>query len=107
MKPIFFVKLVLFTFMILFIINISASTDLAEKKPPNAWDIPSFKLKGIDGKIHSLDEWKGKVILLNFWASWCPPCLKEAKDFINKPINMKELHNTLSKYLSVNQAELD
>lgn len=35
---------------------------------------PAFSLKDADGKTHSLEEYKGKVVLLDFWGSWCPPC---------------------------------
>jgi peroxiredoxin len=35
---------------------------------------PAFRLKDIDGKTHALSDYKGKVIVLNFWATWCPPC---------------------------------
>jgi len=48
----------------------------------NAWEMPVFRLRGVDGKLHQLDEWKGKVILLNFWASWCAPCQYEIKEFV-------------------------
>jgi len=48
----------------------------------NAWDLPEFKLKDTKGEIHSLSDWKGKLILLNFWATWCPPCRYEIPEFI-------------------------
>lgn len=38
---------------------------------------PHFTLPDIDGNPHSMSDFKGKVVMLNFWASWCPPCVRE------------------------------
>jgi len=39
--------------------------------------VPSVVFSGADGKLHSLGEFKGRVVLLNLWAPWCAPCVKE------------------------------
>ncbi|MFC1838102.1 TlpA disulfide reductase family protein [Thermodesulfobacteriota bacterium] len=39
---------------------------------------PNFTLPGLDGESVSLDDYRGKVVLLNIWATWCPPCVAEA-----------------------------
>ena len=51
-------------------------------KTRNAWELPAFSLTDLDGNVHSLDEWKGRVIMLNFWAALCAPCQYEIKDFV-------------------------
>jgi len=38
---------------------------------------PDFTLPDLDGKQHSAREWDGKVMIVNFWAAWCPPCRRE------------------------------
>lgn len=43
---------------------------------------PGFSLPDLNGQLLSIDQWDGKVILINFWATWCPPCLKEIPAFI-------------------------
>ena len=42
----------------------------------------NFTMADIDGKSRQLSEWDGKVILINFWATWCPPCQREIPGFV-------------------------
>ena len=50
-------------------------------KNPDA--APGFRLNDLDGKPLSLDEAKGKIVLLNFWATWCGPCRAEVPDLVD------------------------
>lgn len=44
--------------------------------------LPEFNFPDINEKTHSISEWKGKTLVINFWATWCQPCLKEIPDFV-------------------------
>ena len=56
-------------------------------RPPAAVQTPAtapeFALRDLAGKSHRLAEWRGKLVLLNFWATWCPPCREEIPLFID------------------------
>jgi peroxiredoxin len=46
-------------------------------------DAPEFSLPDIEGSLHNSHEWDGKVVVLNFWATWCPPCRSETPMFVD------------------------
>ena len=48
---------------------------LTRLDPPLA--APDFTLVDMDGEAYALKDYRGKVVMLNFWATWCPPCRRE------------------------------
>jgi thiol-disulfide isomerase/thioredoxin len=63
---------------------------------------PDFTLEDMDGEQHTLSDYRGKVIMLNFWATWCPPCRREIP-------SMESIYRDLNKsgflVLAVNEFE--
>ena len=41
-----------------------------------------YSLPGLDGKTHSLADYRGKWVIVNYWATWCPPCQEEIPDLV-------------------------
>ncbi|WP_368775066.1 TlpA disulfide reductase family protein [Bacillus aerius] len=58
---------------------------------------PDFELKTLDGKTASLSDYRGKKVLLNFWATWCKPCRTEMPD-----LNAIRSENDQVEVLAVN-----
>lgn len=55
---------------------------LAPADKTSTISLPDFNLLDVQGNQHNISEWQGKIRVINFWATWCPPCLKEIPEFI-------------------------
>ena len=45
--------------------------------------LTDFSLNDVSGKQHNIIEWQGKIRIINFWATWCSPCIKEIPEFVS------------------------
>jgi thiol-disulfide isomerase/thioredoxin len=62
----------------------------------------NFTLPDLDGKPHKLSDYRGKVVLVNFWATWCPPCRREMPSMERLSQRLKDQPFVI---LAVNQQE--
>jgi peroxiredoxin len=79
-------KKVILTIFLFSFMTIALTHTMAEEAPDNLPGLPigekapDFELKTLDGKTVKLSDYRGKKVILNFWATWCPPCKAEMPD---------------------------
>jgi len=62
--------------------NLKQPAIQTQNNPAIGLQRPEFAAVDLNGQFRNIKEWDGKLIFLNFWATWCPPCLKEIPEFI-------------------------
>jgi thiol-disulfide isomerase/thioredoxin len=102
-------KKLIFFISCLFLLSSAQAQDL---KPWKGGPTPPLALSDINGKPLKLEDYRGKVVMVQFWATWCPPCRKEmpsmmrlqaklaGKPFIILAVNMGETEKEVKDFLA-------
>jgi thiol-disulfide isomerase/thioredoxin len=98
------------------------TTGLTQAKdllPYDGAPLPNFTLNDLQGRPHTLSEYRGKVVMLNFWATYCGPCIKEmpsmqrlnekmsGKPFVILAVDMAEEQADVEAFFSKHKIKVD
>ena len=101
-----------FSFVPVAVLLASGLAGAAELRPWDGGAPPPLSLEDLAGKTHSLADYRGKVVLVNFWATWCEPCRAEmpsierlrrslqGKPFEVLAVNLAEPRSRIEKFLA-------
>lgn len=85
-------KLLTIAFILLSVVTLAACGNAEATNPEDVVvgnPIPDFSVTSLEGKTINKDSLKGEVVVLNFWASWCTPCMREIPELKELAANSK------------------